>query len=298
LPGALRLNWPQTRPDAQQARCACRNILRYGLPLFGWFSANQILNLSDRFFLQGFRGATEVGLYGATYSFVVGFLVVCYQPLLTAAFPLIVKSWQQGEKEKADRNIRLIFRYLLTITPFLIGWLFLMGKEVLSILLDESYLTSASLIGILGVGLSLWHCGLYWQKVLELHRRTGRLFRLLATAAAGNVLANIVLIPLLGKEGAALGTVLGYGIYAFTIYRAANQEMKLPWPSHLLVSLTLAVLGMFATGWGILRLIQLEPVGWRLLLGSTSCLGVYTAILYFRGDLQPLFTLKGNRFSQ
>ncbi len=64
----------------------------------GWTSECRVLDLSDRFIIELFRGSEEVGIYSANYTLVnMGILFVA-TPLLSAAVPLIVDAWETGHR--------------------------------------------------------------------------------------------------------------------------------------------------------------------------------------------------------
>ena len=285
LPFAIRHVARGLRPQESHGRVQQRGMmLRFGLPLVGWYAASQLLNLSDRFFLQHWRGNTEVGLYAVTYALVMGVVAGTLQPILSAVYPHMVRAWRHGGAQGTQDHFATAVRMFLLLAPGLLGLLWFFGNDLLGILAPESYQTPRLLIGIVAAGVLCWYGGLYIQKALELDLRSRSLLRTLWTAALLNFVANLVLIPLLGMLGASAATLFGYGAYLLLTLRAAGRSMRVPIPPRLLTSALLAFGALAAAG--LLADASLATASnWlHLLAGGPFVTATYVLVLVARGE--------------
>jgi O-antigen/teichoic acid export membrane protein len=263
-------------------------MLAFGGPLIGWYAASQLLNLSDRLFLQAWRGSEEVGLYAVSYALVMGAVATVLQPILSAAYPLMVRSWHHGGATAAQSQFDLVIRLFLLLAPGLWGLLWFFGNDFLAILAPSSYQTPRALLGCIGAGILCWYGGLYVQKALELELRSGSLLRILWFAAIVNLAANLLLIPRFGYIGAGVATLLGYGSYLLMTLQSARGSMRLAPPPRLLASVG-AAFGILA-GAGALVGAAFDPTSHltRLLIGAPFVVALYAAVIIGRGEHRPV----------
>lgn len=66
-------------------------MLKYGLPMLGWFLAVSIMNVADRFLIEYFHGSKAVGLYAGNYSIISAAFGLVFGPLTIVIHPLLMK---------------------------------------------------------------------------------------------------------------------------------------------------------------------------------------------------------------
>jgi O-antigen/teichoic acid export membrane protein len=273
-----------------------RAIVSFGLPLIAWYLASQVLNLSDRFFLQAWRGSEEVGFYSVAYALVMGATVILIQPLLLASYPALVRAWEGGGvMEARDRLTRIVD--LLTVTiPLLLVGLPLFSTDLLRILAPAAYRPPPAVVAGLAVGIALWYLSLFLQKVLELQLRSHRLVLSLGIAAACNVALNLLLIPRFGMVGASIATACGYAAYAGLVVHASPAELRVWPPLRAVLDALIAALVFIAIERAGFHLWPTAGVVARLGLIAPLALLGYLAVVYYRGHLTPVLTMiRGTR---
>jgi O-antigen/teichoic acid export membrane protein len=282
---AVRVFREDGPPEIPERIAAARtHVLRFGAPLIGWYAASQILNLSDRFFLQGFLGSAEVGMYSVTYSLVVGATTTLLQPILASTYPAMVRAWQHHGPMAAGRELTSAVRSYLLVSPLVFCGLTLFGNDVLSLLAPSGYQTPRALLAILAAALLCWNAGLYLQKGLELSLRSSALVTSLSIAAAVNVTANLFLIGRFGLIGAAVSTLLGYVVYTAQVWYRSLTALPFEFPFRtaavvLTAGLVFTGLGLFLNGLPALK----TPVERLLLAAPVATLG-YAGVLYALGE--------------
>jgi O-antigen/teichoic acid export membrane protein len=270
--------------DDAAAGATTTEFLGFGLPLVAWYAASQILNLSDRFFLEGARGTEEVGIYSVTYSLAMGVVGGILQPLLATMHPLIVHAWHEHGEAAARARLGSALRAVVLVGPLLALGLGLFGRSLLRILAPERYGTSGMLAAILGAGIVCWYSGLFLQKELELRLDSRGLVRNLWIAALVNIAANIFLIPMIGMLGAALATLGGYATYVILTIVAAGRGIPaigirtIAWVAAATVAAAGAAMGLE-------RLPALQTSLLELLVAGPCVVFVYIAMLAIGGEL-------------
>jgi O-antigen/teichoic acid export membrane protein len=272
----------RAQPEARRRQRSA--MFAFGGPLIGWYAASQLLNLSDRFFLQAWRGSTEVGLYAVSYALVMGAIATTLQPILSAVYPLMVRSWHQGGTAAAQLQFDLVIRLFLVLAPGLWGFLWFFGTDFLSILAPSAYQTPRVLLGCIAAGILCWYGGLFVQKALELELRSRSLLRILWIAAFVNLAANLALIPRWGLLGAGAATLLGYGSYLSLTLRAVQETIHVAPPRRLAVSIGLAFVALVVAGVLLGELLSDSSHGLRLFLGAPLAAGAYAAVILARGE--------------
>ena len=273
-------------PTAHRVAAARARVLRFGAPLIGWFAASQILNLADRFFLQGLRGSAEVGIYTVSYALVVGTTTTLLQPILAAVYPPMVRAWQQDGAAAAGRQLTAALRLFVLLAPLLLAGLTLYGDDVITVLVPSAYQTPRLLVAVLAGALLCWNAGLYLQTGLDLSLKSTSLVKTLAAAAAANVVANLILIGRFGLLGAAFATLVGYGIYAVTIFRQSRAALPFVIPTRA------ASVAAVAAGTFVLVTLFLDRgptfrAGWQqILLAAPIATLAYAGVLYAAGELR------------
>jgi O-antigen/teichoic acid export membrane protein len=268
-----------------RVRASLRTLLRFGLPLSLWFIANQILNLSDRFLVEFYLGSEALGRYTVNYNLVAGLSMMALQPPLAAAYPLLVQSFGKGGRSRSNVQLSIVLDRVLLVIPPLIAGLAIYGEELLRFLFDSSYSTSALLMTLLAGGIAIWNLSLYLQKPLELEYRTRRLSAYIGLSALTNIVLNILLLPRFGMEGAAVATLVSYGVYLVLLIRTLGKGESLTIRPSTLIS---AVLGLSA--FVIVAAIQgmsflsVNGAVKLFLFGPLSILA-YLIVLRWRGEL-------------
>ncbi|MES2774174.1 MAG: oligosaccharide flippase family protein [Bacteroidota bacterium] len=176
----------------------------FGFPLSLWLAGTFVLFYADRFFLLRHWPASLVGHYSALFDVLqkgIGFVL---SPLVTAAYPLLARLYEEGKHDDLKRLSRKALRWQALITAtvlmgYIIAWPLL--KKILAI--DEagnSFFVSGLLI--LG-GAATWQMNMLLHKPFELQHRTLFLLAMVGICVSLLLLADWLIIPDYGFVGAA-----------------------------------------------------------------------------------------------
>jgi O-antigen/teichoic acid export membrane protein len=222
--GVLRVAW-----DAPLTRA----MLGFSLPLVPAAIAGWTLNLSDRYFLatigpaaDGLSVTSTVGVYALGYT--VGLVI---NALLVAPFSLAwgAAYWEIAKRPDAPIAFRRVLSAFVVVAAFLATALGTLGTDAVRWFATPEfdlarYVIPFSAFAYVGYGMyTILTTG------LNLESETRRVPLVIGTAAVANVALNIVLIPPFGFRGAALGTLLSYGLQALLAGVVTQRVYPVPW---------------------------------------------------------------------
>jgi len=194
---------------------AARRTLAYGGPLLPHAVSLWALNLSDRFLLSRFSGLEQVGYY--TFAYTCGM-----------AMQFIVASMQQVwgpvffDVRRNDPNAKEILGSLATKWSLLLCGIAALGilftPEIVRVIASKRYWVATPYI--VPVLLGYLFNGLYTFPGLILQQMKKNLLLSLCTitAAAANIVSNLVFIPRFGPLAAAWNTAATFGLMALLYY--------------------------------------------------------------------------------
>lgn len=249
-----------------------KELLKFGLPFLPHGIAFTTIELVDRFIVPVFLGKGALGVYGANYKF--GAILL----LLINAFR---NAWQPFFlKIAAEENAKQIYARVLTY--FVVGGgLIVLGgtlfiRDLLTfqfwgkfhLLAEESYWAGIAIIPIILLSYLFYGIYVILTPGFYIQKQSKYMIVFTGSGAAVNVIANIILLPLLNSFwGAAWATLISYFTMAFTIYLISNRifPLQIEWIriSKMFI-LILAIMGLY---------YGFEPDFWpRFLLMLTALL--------------------------
>jgi O-antigen/teichoic acid export membrane protein len=272
-----RLLWYRNRKVVLSA-------LALSLPLIPSGIAYQSLNLGDRIVVQHLLGQFAVGRYQLAYN--TSALIMLALMLLSVAWLPKIFAIKDVELRKAilAESRDEVYRLL---TPLIIG-VSLVAPIALDILAPSSYRTNRLLFVVSIVAISAIPFAAYLanSRLLIAFGKTHSLMWISPTAAAINVLLNIVLVPVWGLTASALATLIGYGVLACMTNISSRRVAKLePTTSKTWIAVGCAVIASLVT---VILPTSSLFLGIRL-VASLICAGWTAAYLYtlIKGTSKP-----------
>jgi O-antigen/teichoic acid export membrane protein len=238
--------------------------LAYGVPLVphvvgGWFLA-----ASDRFFLQRYSTLDVIGIYNVGYQF-GSILDLVLAAAATAWTPIFFRiNSEQPEPAARDAVARLTSLFSAAIV--FLGLAFGVTAPVALHLVVGARFTGAGVFVPYLAATAVAH-GLYFLVVAGIFwsARTGLLALATATAGAVNIGANVLLIPSHQGIGAALATLIAFGVLMVLAAVVSVRVFRVPYEWDRLglltccAGLTLAVVWALP-GAGLFILVRLGVV--------------------------------------
>jgi O-antigen/teichoic acid export membrane protein len=149
------------------------------------------------------------------------------------------------------------------------------GTEVLSVMASAKYRDGAVVIPWVVAGMVIEGCTAFLAAGLYLQKKTRTIMTGVVICAVLNMLLNLALVPLLGIVGAALATLLSYGVLTAMSLFVGRRYLAVPVP--WLQTAKLSALG--AALYFIVSRIHLGQGFASLLVHMVACVVVYALLL-------------------
>lgn len=185
-----------------------KEMLVFALPIVPSFLAYWIFNSSDRVMISNMLDLNAVGIYSVAAK-----IGMCSQLIYTA----FAGGWQyfafatMNDNNQVENNSK-IFEYLGIISFSATAILCAISYWLFKILFPSQYIDGYIIAPYLFLAPLLQMLYQVIANQFSVIKKTWPTLFILSTGAVANVLFNFKLIPILGIEGAAIGTVLGYTV--------------------------------------------------------------------------------------
>lgn len=252
--------------------------LKYGIPLIPNVAMLWIANAGDRYMLGWLAGIEAVGIYGAAYELSRS-IVLLTGAVGVVLFPTIVRFHELGNVSATKSYLQYSIKYVMTLAIPAATGMSVLAVPLLRLISTEDFVAGRSIVCYVSAGMVLLAFYQMCVFVIHLSKKTYWTTLLLGISAGSNIVMNLLLIPPLGIEGAAIATLISYGILGALTFCKARQYLAFDLqPVFLLKSL-------FSSAIMAVCLLLINPVG----LGALAFSIVTGIVVYF----VVLFTLRG-----
>jgi len=181
-----------------------REMLVFSIPLVPSGIALLVGAYIDRIMINRFLSIEEVGLYG------IGFRLASATSLIMAGFqgaltPLIYTFYQEGN---TPNQLARIFRFFTAASLAGYALIAIFANDLIQIFATSKY-AAASGVVIFLVPATLLAQAYIFAPGIAIKKRTHLLVWINLSVAVINTVLNLLLIPLMGIEGAAMATFIG-----------------------------------------------------------------------------------------
>ena len=200
-----------------------RGMLAFGTPLIFNQIAMTLFMMIDRFFLERFAKARDVGVYAIANT-----LVSVVSVLATVPFSQVwtVMRFSVMNEEGAEEYYSRVLTYITFVSMFLsIGVAAVAGDGLLRFARSD-YWPAAGILPLLALSMVLDSASRVLNIGITLKKRTIYAPITIAIALAINVCLNFALIPRYGSWGATVSTFLSYAAFCALRFWASNLFFK------------------------------------------------------------------------
>ena len=256
-----------------------KEMLKYSLPMMPTTVIWWITNVSDRFMVSYMCGLGENGLYSAAYK--IPTVIALVAGVFNEAWQLSAISESKDREEVSNFFAEIFERYQAILV---LGCSFLIPFTPLAtrILLDDSYFTAWTFMPVLLIATVFSSLVTFIGTIYTVKKRTTMSLITAAVGAGLNVILNLLLIPKMGAQGAAIATAFSY--FAVFALRAIHSKSFMPFNLNTwrLVLNTLIVLAqiffmVLALPYNILA--QIILVATICILNANSIISVVKKVL-------------------
>jgi O-antigen/teichoic acid export membrane protein len=227
------------------------------LPLLFHGFSNVLLHQSDKIMVQKFIGSAEAGIYGFAVTF-ANVMNIIFNALNTSWVPFYHDDIREGRHDDLKRKTN---NYVFLFSALTVGFVMAM-PEVVKIFAQEEFWPSIRLIPLLVGGVYLVFMYSFPVNFEFYYRTTKNIAFGTTLASVCNVILNVFFVQRWGMVGAAVATMLSYGLlYAFHLFMAHSMKQPYHYPFKFFYVYMAAVGGMIALFYVI---IDMPLIRWAI----------------------------------
>jgi O-antigen/teichoic acid export membrane protein len=253
-----------------------RTSIAFSVPLMWAELAWMALDTGDRYLIEHFLGLQAVGYYAAAYGVANHVQDLVTVPLSFALFPICLKIWStKGEQETAAFLSQSLERFVLGATCIVCTFT-VVSRDLIILLASQKYADAHRLLPWLVCGLVISGGQVFLKPGLLIHKKVFKFLSVTAYAALINIGLNVLLLPRMGVQAAAIATLASYA--AWVAMMAKESLAVLPFRINLR-----AVLRYLAVGAATVLLVsrlQIETPLLSVLIKGTTTVVAFLAILW------------------
>jgi O-antigen/teichoic acid export membrane protein len=268
VPGMRR--YPVSSMAIERARAV--EMFRGAATLGCFWILSSIYYNVDMLILQRLAPPDNVAWYAAAYRLFNAAIMLMGLVLGTVLYPLLSRLAVES-RETLRRAMERWFAFLLASGVFLALALVIAADQVVAFLYPaREYGEAATALRLLAPGLAAMYAnGIFFLTLLGMGFER-RLLVMAAVLAVSNPLANLVVIPLLQQNGAALVTSVTEAIVLLWVLAATPKDLRGAANPLVILKVLLAAM-LAATCWWLLR-------DWPLLLALPLVAAIYALVLF------------------
>jgi O-antigen/teichoic acid export membrane protein len=226
-------------------------LLRAGLPLAGAAILVDIYLKIDMVMIDQMIDDRAVGLYGASYRLVHSLLFLS-GTFFTVVYPIFSRLYRDDREKLGHAYERSLKIISVALVPAAAGTAAL-APQIMRVLYGGEFIGGAQALAIAVWGVAIYGLAVVMGRVLLSLHQQKVIFYVSFTSVITNIILNLVLIPRMGIEGAALASVITVGVVALLNYIAVGRYLhKMPPLIPLLWKVYLAGLLMGAAVWQLM----------------------------------------------
>jgi O-antigen/teichoic acid export membrane protein len=198
--------------------------LRFSLPLVAAVFAFLFIDSSDRYLLKLYLPLSEVGLYNIGYQ--AGMLMMLLVGGFSSAWPPYYhRNNQNGEGQQICAKVLNLYLVGAVLFAVMIS---LGAPLALQLLTPQSYHAAYTVVPWVALAYMLKGPYIILLMGVLMKNKTSWQLYLEGFAAVVNIGLNILLIPIIGREAAAITTLLSYAIMVGGAYFMVNRINPIP----------------------------------------------------------------------
>ena len=251
-----------------------KKLILFGLPFVPSGLSSMIIELSDRYMLQWFKGMEDVGLYSAGHKLGI-FMLLVVMAFRFAWQPFFLQKRDAPDSPRLFSKIMTWFVFLMTIVFLAVSFFI---KEIVALEIFGRHIINESFwAGIVVVPLILaayLFNGIYinFQPSIFYTGKTWVISIVVGIAALINIGLNLILIPKVGMIGAGISSLSAYIFMAVCTYFIVRKWIKVTYEWFNLAVMFVLTLGFTL----IFYLFQVQSAWLKLLMVT-----VYAVIVLF-----------------
>jgi O-antigen/teichoic acid export membrane protein len=262
-----------------------KNLILYSIPLIPNVISWWFMNVSDRYFLDFYKGLDANGIYAVSNKF---------PSILIMINSIFYLAWQESaisEYNSKDKNkfYSKMFNILADLEFTAILILLAFTKFIMKYMVDSKFYFSWEFIPFLYFGTIFNAFSSFYGTGYQSSKETIGAFYTSIFGAVTNILLNIILIPVVGIQGASLSTMVSFLIMWLARVWQTKKYFKIDINKNRLISLM--VISIFYT---IFYYLNISFMNYFLMVLSLILFIIYNKSL-INGGIRAIKKLVSSR---
>jgi O-antigen/teichoic acid export membrane protein len=198
-------------------------VSKFSLPILPAVISAQLIDLSDRVFIEKYFTTSDLGLYSLSYS-IAGIVLVfssAFKKAYDPYFYKIANTLDVDEAKKVLKKTNTLYYSVILLICFSVA---LVSKEIIELFFNENYTEAYKIIPIVCVAYAISKISGLINLSFYQNKNT-KLMMYISLASAGlNIMLNFLLIPSYSYFGAAYATAITYVFMLLVKYYFSKKE--------------------------------------------------------------------------
>ena len=199
----------------------------FGFPMIGYEAAGFILDSGDRILLQHYLGLQAVGYYSAGYNMANYIAESLMFSVNLALFPIYMRLWVTEGPAHTQKFLNDALDKFMLLAMCILAGVAATARDAVVVLGSQKLKAAYPLLPVLMIGLMIYALHIFLNVGLLLYKKTYTMAKLITLAAVLNVALNVILIPRIGLQGAAIATLVSYAVFVVLLGRASFALLPL-----------------------------------------------------------------------
>ena len=235
------------------------NMLRFSLPLIPTNAFWWVTDVSDRFLVTSMISSEANGLYAASYK--VPTIIILLVGIFMDAWQISILNEKSARERK--KFFAKVFSMYQSVAFVSASALIVFAKVITKILVAPSYYESWQYIPLLIIATCFSCFVTFFGTIYMVEKKSVSTLVTTILGAVLNIIGNVLLIPVMGVNGAALSTCLSYA--AVFLIRAVHTRRLVPFRWNV-ARFTLILILVSVQSWILLAEVPLWILWESLLL--------------------------------
>ncbi len=257
-----------------------KTLIKYSLPITLPILFGTLINLTDRIFTGYFLPEVDTGIYQSV-SLISALFIAILSAFKTMAAPMIAENYHSGKSAELQNLMMISTRWVFNIcAPVLL--VFLTAPDAfIGTFFGASYLPGSQALIFLAFAQLINISKGPIDQLLIMTGNQKQWLLITLTAFGVNILSNLILIPNLGINGAAIAQLLTYLVLAAGGIMVARKKLNIfaydrRWLIY--IGISLAVVSALL---GLQVIIDRGVVFQLIITGIVSLLGYFSLLFLF-----------------
>jgi len=227
-----------------------KKLILFGLPFVPSGLSSMIIELSDRYMLQWFKGMEDVGLYSAGHKLGI-FMMLVVMAFRFAWQPFFLQKHNDPNAPRLFSKIMTWFVFLMTLVFMFVSFFI---KEIVSLeifgrhIIAESFWPGITVVPLILAAYLFNGIYINFHPSIFYTGKTWVITFVVGIAAVINITLNLILIPQVGMIGAGISSLSAYIFMAVCTYLIVRKWMDVSYEwgkLALMFILTLTLVFLF-----------------------------------------------------